>query len=59
MSRTWIAHLATFLIVMGLSTAAHAGRNRNGALVVHTDDSIQYSNTPDYCLPRCRAPVGN
>ena len=49
MSRTLGAYLATFLLLMGLSTAAHAGRNRNGALVVHTDDSIRYSNTPDYC----------
>jgi hypothetical protein len=45
--------MRTALISMGilllLATPALAGRNANGALVVHTDDSIVYTSTANYC----------
>jgi hypothetical protein len=34
---------------MALASPARAGRNTNGRLVVHTDDSIVYTATADYC----------
>jgi hypothetical protein len=42
--------LLLVVCLVALEYPALAGRNANGALVVHTDDSIQYSNTPDYCM---------
>ena len=39
------------LIMLSLITSpALAGRNENGALVVHTDDAITYTAVEDYCL---------
>jgi hypothetical protein len=40
------------LLVVGLSllcAPAHAGRNANGMMLVHTDDAIVYTSTADYC----------
>lgn len=33
-----------------ICSPAMAGRNTNGALVVHTDDSVIYTSTADYCV---------
>jgi hypothetical protein len=45
--------MRTVLVLMGilllLTTPALAGRNANGALVVHTDDAINYTSTDNYC----------
>jgi hypothetical protein len=45
--------MRTFLIVLMLSAVAcapaMAGRNANGAMVVHTDDAIGWSSGWDYC----------
>jgi hypothetical protein len=38
------------VLLLLLSSPAFAGRNSNGALVVHTDDSIFYTSSDDYCL---------
>ncbi len=37
-----------FLTVMSTQLAI-AGRNANGALIVHTDDAVTYTGTDDYC----------
>lgn len=37
-----------FLTLM-LPLPATAGRNANGALIVHTDDAVTYTSTGDYC----------
>lgn len=48
-----VALMFTALVVLAMSMvlpgAAHAGRNRNGALVVHTNDDVVYTHTADYC----------
>lgn len=38
-----------FLLVVGSAGPAHAGRNANGAMVVHTTDTVTYTSTADYC----------
>jgi hypothetical protein len=35
--------------ILFVTTAAQAGRNSNGALVVHTDDSVYYTSTGVFC----------
>jgi hypothetical protein len=35
--------------LMLLGSAAQAGRNVNGAMLVHTDNSVTYTSTADYC----------
>jgi hypothetical protein len=45
-----VKHLVLqFLLLALLGTSVNAGRNWNGALVVHTDDSVIYSTTENYC----------
>jgi hypothetical protein len=41
--------LGALVILVALGSTAQAGRNANGALVVHTDDAIVYTGTADYC----------
>ena len=33
-----------------ICSPAMAGRNANGAMVVHTDDNVVYTNSDDYCV---------
>jgi hypothetical protein len=39
----------TVFLVMMFAPATMAGRNANGALIVHTDDAVNYTVTDDYC----------
>ncbi|MDM7914415.1 MAG: hypothetical protein QUU85_04000 [Candidatus Eisenbacteria bacterium] len=47
MSRTIL--LAVVVLLCAASRGADAGRNNNGALIVHTNDAAVYSADDDYC----------
>ena len=39
----------TMFLMFVLPSPAQAGRNANGALIVHTNDSVNYTSSGDYC----------
>ena len=41
--------LLTLAILACICSPAMAGRNANGAMVVHTNDSVNYTSTAKYC----------
>jgi hypothetical protein len=44
--RTILAFMTVFLVG---GTQVHAGRNANGAMIVHTSDAVVFTSTGDYC----------
>jgi hypothetical protein len=47
--RSWRVVLALMLIGMTQGGSSFAGRNADGAMIVHTDDAVAYTPGPDYC----------